>query len=206
MTRSSSHHADTVRKVAGQALSDAVEITILTELIKKQNSDGINDELNKAEAGRAAGVLRNALIARLVTIVARAYAPAKQGDLHVRVAKDLLKDNVTRQIFTSIDGGKERVSDFEIRWNNCNGDHRRPRVNEFRDKYTAHLGEPTKIEPPTYKELLEFAAATAELMESLAFVTLAAVNPVKGDPDVTECADKFWQPWKAATSEPAAVS
>lgn len=154
MTKPSPHHADTVRNVANQALSDAVEITILIDLIKKQNSDGINDELKKAGAGRAAGVVRNALIAQLVTIVARAYAPAKQGDLHVRVAKELLKDNVARQILTSIEGGKERVSDFESRWDKCCGDHRRQRVKEFRDKYTAHLGEPTEIETAKQKAAL----------------------------------------------------
>ena len=204
MTNSESHHAETMREVADWALSDAVEITILIELIKNKNSDGINDELNKAGAGRAAGVLWNAMMARLVTIVARAYAPAKQGDLHVRVAKDFLKDNVTRQIFTSTAGGKERVSDFEKRWDKCCGDHRRPLVKEFRDKYTAHLGEPTEIEAVTSKDLFEFAAATAELMESLAFVTRAAVSPIKSDPDVTECVDKFWQPWKVAGTGPAA--
>lgn len=197
MTNSTSHHAETVRKIGDLALSDAVEITVLIELIRKQNADRINNELNKAGAGRAAIVLRNSMIARLVTIVARAYAPAKHGDLHVRIAKDLLKDNVTRQIFTSTAGGKERVSDFETRWPKCCGDHRRPRVKEFRDKYTAHLGEPTEIETATYNDLFRFAAATAELMESLALVTRAAVNPVASDADVMECADKFWQPWKA---------
>jgi hypothetical protein len=72
MAQAPIHHADIVRKVADQALSDAVEITVLIELIEKQNSNGINDKLNKAGAGRAAMVLRNAMIARLVTIVARA--------------------------------------------------------------------------------------------------------------------------------------
>jgi hypothetical protein len=44
--------------------------------------------------------------------------------------------------------------------------------------------------------LFDFGAATADLMESLALVTGAAVSPIKSDPDVTACAEKFWQPWK----------
>ena len=195
MTTSSSHHADTVRKVGALALSDAVEITILIDLIKKQNANGINTALTKAGAGRAGAVLQNSMLARLVTIVARAYAPAKNGDSHVRVAKEQLKHHVTRQIFTTPAGGKERVDDFEARWSKCSGDHRRDKVKEFRDKYTAHLGEPTEIDEPTYKELFGFATATAELMESLALATRAAARPIASDPDVAMSAANFWKPW-----------
>lgn len=196
MAQAPIHQADIVRKVGSLALSDAVEITILIDLIKKQNADGINAALNKAGAGRAGAVLHNSMIARLVTIVARAYAPRKEGDSHVRVAKDLLKHNVTRQIFTTAAGGKGRIDDFEARWSKCCGDHRREKVKVFRDKYTAHLGEPTEIDEPTYKELFGFAAATAELMESLAFATRAAVQPIASDPDVAASPGNFWKAWK----------
>jgi hypothetical protein len=46
--------AETVRKVAEQALADAVEITLLIALIQGQNTGGVNDQLSKAGAGRAA--------------------------------------------------------------------------------------------------------------------------------------------------------
>lgn len=196
MSANPAHHAEEVRKIANLALGDAVEITSLIELIQRQNADGINEKLNKAGAGRAAMVLRNAMIARLVTLVARAYAPARKGDLHVRVAIDLFKDNTTRQIFTSVTGGKQKVAELETRWARCHGDHRRPSIKDFRDKFTAHLGEPTNSDPATYKDLFDFGVATADLMESLALVTGAAVSPIKSDPDVTACAEKFWQPWK----------
>lgn len=196
MSASPAHHAEEVRKIADLALGDAVEIISLIELIQRQNAEGINNELNKAGAGRAAMVLRNAMIARLVTLVARAYAPTRKGDLHVRAAIDLFKDNTTRQIFTSVAGGKDKVAEFEKRWARCHGDHRKPAINEFRDKFTAHLGEPTNSDPATYKDLFDFGALTADLMESLALVTGAAVSPIKSDPDVTACAEKFWQPWK----------
>jgi hypothetical protein len=36
------HHAENVRKVAEQAMGDAIEITVLTDLIEGQNTNGIN--------------------------------------------------------------------------------------------------------------------------------------------------------------------
>jgi hypothetical protein len=80
------HHAETVRKVAELAVGDAVEIAVLTEIMEGQNSNGVNQMLSRAGAGRAAMALRNALIARLVLLIARAYAKPKQGDLHLHVA------------------------------------------------------------------------------------------------------------------------
>lgn len=189
--------AETVRKIAELALGDALEIILLIELIKKQNEDGINEKLNAANAGQAALVFRNALIARLVTLITRAYARPRQGDLHVRVVVDLLKDNTTRQIFTSVAGGREKVADFESRWARCHGDHRRKPIEHFRDKFRVHLGEPKEIKPTVYKDLFGFGAATTELMVSLALATRVAVTPIdNADPDVKACVDAFWEPWK----------
>ena len=90
--------AETVRKIAGHALSDAEEITLLIALIEEQNKGGVNKKLNEAGAGNAGMVLRNALIARLVTLIARSYAKPKDGDLHLRVAVNLLMTKTTREV------------------------------------------------------------------------------------------------------------
>ena len=95
MAAHSRRPAETVRKVAELALGDAVEITLLIALMRGQNADGVNKQLDAAGAGRAAGVIRNALMARLVLLIARAYSEPKHGDLHLRAC--LLKDNTTRQ-------------------------------------------------------------------------------------------------------------
>jgi hypothetical protein len=183
-----------VRKVADLALSDAVEITLLTALIEKQNAGGINERLNRAGAGRATVVLRNALIARLVMLIARAYSKPKHGDLHLRVAAGLLEDNVTRQIFIS-GNGEEKLAAFDAHWAKCRGDHRLPPIKDFRDKYTAHLGEPKDIQEATYRDLFEFGAATAKAMELLALATGVAVDPMSTELELASSPEAFWAPW-----------
>lgn len=187
--------ADTVRKVAEQALSDAVEITLLIALIKGRNAGGVNERLNEAGAGSAAIVVRNALIARLVLLIARAYARPKHGDLHLRVAAELLVDNPTRQFFHGGDGA-EKLAAFDNQWAKCRGDHRLPSIKQLRDKYTAHLGEPEEIKETTYEELFEFGAATAKAMELFALATGAAVKPIETDPGLVSSPEAFWAPWK----------
>src|ERR1700694_558183 len=169
--------AETVRKIAELALGDAVEITLLIALMQGQNTAGVNKQLNEAGAGRAAIVLRNALIARLVIVIARAYSKPKHGDLHLRVAACLLKDNATRQIFGS-GNGAQKLAAFDAHWAKCRGDHRLPPIKGFRDKYTAHLGEPKAIQEATYRDLFEFGAETAKAMELLALATGVAVKPI----------------------------
>ena len=72
MAAQSTRPAETVRKVAEQALSDAVEITLLIGLMRGQNTGGVNKKLDEAGAGRAAGAIKHALTARLVLLIARA--------------------------------------------------------------------------------------------------------------------------------------
>jgi AbiU2 len=196
MTALLSHRrpAETVRQIAELALGDAVEITLLIALIERQNAGEINGQLNKDGAGRAAVVFRNALIARLVTLIARAYAIPKHGDLHLRVAAVLLEDNATRQVFGS-GNGAEKLAAFDAHWAKCRGDHRLPAIKTFRDKYTVHLGEPKDIQEATYRDLFEFGAKTAAAMELLALATGVAVNPISTEPDLVSSPEAFWAPW-----------
>jgi hypothetical protein len=187
--------AETVRKIADLALGDAVEITLLIALIERQNAGKINEQLNKDGAGRAAIVLRNALIARLVMLIARAYSKPKHGDLHLRVAACLLEDNATRQIFGG-GNGAEKLAIFDAHWAKCRGDHRLQPIKNFRDKYTAHLGEPKDIQEATYRDLFAFGAATAKAMELLSLATGVAVNPTSTDPELVSSPAAFWAPWK----------
>jgi hypothetical protein len=186
---------ETVRKIAEQAMGDAIEITLLIRLLEGQNTGEINKELSEAGAANAAMVVRNALIVRLVILIARAYACPKHGDLHLRVGADLLKNNVTRQVFQG-GNGLAKIAAFEAQFAKCRGDHRLPSIKHFRDKYTAHLGEPKNIPEATYRDLFAFGAATAEVMELLARATGVAVTPIKTDPDLLASPDAFWAPWK----------
>ena len=186
--------SETVRKIAEQALGDAVEITLLINLIEGQNAGGVNKKLDEGGASRAAIVLRNALIARLVTLIARAYSKPKNGDLHVHVAVGLLKDNVTRQIFGSRNG-LERLATFENHWTKCHGDHRLPLVKHFRDKFTVHLGEPKDIPDATYSDLFAFGTETAKGMELLALAAGVALETIDAEPDLISSPRAFWSPW-----------
>ena len=195
--RTQSFNADTIRKIAALALGDAVEITVLVALLQQQNADGVNKQLNEAGAGRAAIVFRNALISRLIILIARAYPKSRKGDLHKREAARLLKmDNVARQIFGSGEG-KKKLAEFEGHWSKCSGDHRLPLIKHFRDKYTAHLGEPKDGEAVKYRDLFEFGNATARAMELLALATGVAVEPINTDPDIVSSAEAFWAAWRA---------
>jgi hypothetical protein len=184
-----------VLEIAKQALDDAKEITVLVGLIREQNKDGVNKRLSEAGAGNAAKAVRNALITRLVILVARAYAKPQQGDRHVQVAVNLLNAASTRQHFNE-KGDKDKVASFDTQWKKCKADERLPKIKNFRDKYTAHLGEPEDIEDATYTELFEFAAETAKAMELLALAAGISTKPVLTDPKLTTVAEIFWRPWK----------
>ena len=71
-----------------------------------------------------------------------------------------------------------------------------PPVKDFRDKYTAHLGEPKDIQEATYRDLFAFGAETAKAMELLALATSVAVEPIVLDPDVNSAASALWAPWR----------
>jgi hypothetical protein len=189
--------AETVRMIAEQALGDAVEITELIALLKGQNAGAVNKKLKEAGAARAGVVVRNALIARLVILVARAYANPKDGDMHLRVGATLLQNNTTRQIVAG-GNGTEELAAFDAHWDKCRGDHRLPSIKQFRDKYTAHLGEPKDIQETTYRDLFAFGADTAKAMELLALATGVAVTPLDTDPDLVRSPEAFWAPWKQA--------
>jgi hypothetical protein len=196
--------AETVRKIAELALSDAVEITLLIALIEGQNTGGVNKKLGEAGADRAGAVVRNALIARLVLLIARAYAKPKQGDLHLAEAAGLLKHNSIRQVFGG--DGAEKLAAFDAQFAKCRGDHRLPLIKDFRDKYTAHLGEPEVIKEATYRDLFAFGAETARAMELLSLAAGTIVRRIiDADPELVSSPEAFWAPWKDGSGDASAL-
>ena len=189
------HNAEAIRKIALQALNDALQIHALVALLRKQNSGGITGRLSKAGAATATAATQNAMIGYLVILVARAYAEPKIGDTHLRAGADMLKiDNTAREIFDS--GNKLRkIADFEEHWAKCRSDHRLQRIKNFRDKQTAHLGKLQDIPEPEYRELFEFGEATAEAMELLALATGVSTKLIKDNDDSAASAEAFWKPW-----------
>jgi len=88
------------------------------------------------------------------------------------------------------------ISLVQLRYAKCRGDHRLPPIKVFRDKYTAHLGEPKNIQEATYRDLFTFGAETAKAMEPLALATGIAIKPINTDPDSESSPEAFWAPWK----------
>ncbi len=188
-------NANKIRQIAELALQDALQIVHLIELLRAQNSRGINSRISKAGGSHAVVAFRNAMIGHLTVVVARAYANPRSGDLHCRVAADLLNsDKTSREIFSTGDGGK-LLAQFQSHWEKCVKDLRLERIKHFRDKYTAHLGEPKDIPEPEYRELFAFGIATAQALDLLALTTKAAVRSATGNNEALFSAEAFWKPW-----------
>jgi hypothetical protein len=72
-------NADKIRKIAELALQDALQIVHLIELLRAQNSRGINARVSKAGGSQAVVALRNAMIGYLTLLVAREGIPLAES-------------------------------------------------------------------------------------------------------------------------------
>src|ERR1700719_617813 len=97
-----------------------------------------------------------------------------------------------RARFFGAGDGAKKLADFDAHWAKCRSDQRLPPVKHFRDKYTAHLGEPQDIPEGTYRDLFDFGAETAKAMELLALAAGVAVKSVSSDPGVASTSVEFW--------------
>jgi hypothetical protein len=185
-----------VYEISDNGFVDGIEIRQIIEVLRVQNSEGINDALSKADAAAAAMMVRNGLISRLVLLVSRIYAPARKDDMHVGRAIELLKDTAVKaEIETRGPGGS--LNDALETWHKLKGDNRLSKVKQFRDKYTAHLGKPNpQIPLPEFQELFSFASDTTVLLDQLARATGARTEGLDTwDYQSRASAEAFWAPW-----------
>jgi hypothetical protein len=185
-----------VYTISDTGFMDGIEIRQIIELLNVQNNGSINDAISKTDATTAATILRNSLITRLVLLVSRIYAPVREHDLHVGRAFELLKEAAVKaEIETRGPHGslKEAVN----AWRKLKADPRLPKVKQFRDKYTAHLGKPnSQIPLPEFQELFSFARETTVLLDHLARATGARTERLDTwDFQLRESAEAFWAPW-----------
>ena len=189
--------AETIRNVGEHAATDAIEIMMLLALLRGKQNGTVPAKLKEAGAGEASKAIENGLIARLVTLTARAYAEPRYGDMHIAVAAKLLIGERERNIISTGDGAP-KLAAFEAQWAKCCGDHRRKLVEEFRDKYTAHLGEPKEVKAATYTDVYGFAAETARSMDNLALATEAtAKSMIDDNPAIASASAAFWKRWES---------
>lgn len=188
-----------VDEIAKDAFGDALEILQIIELMKRQNTSGINKALSAKGAAGPATAIRNSFIARITTLVARCYSKVtREDDRHLRRAFECLEDPLVRSAIETR-SSKQAVAEVEQLWKKLDASDAIERVNQFRHKLTAHWAKPNPdIAIPTYAEFFEFADATTRVIEKLA-------HAVGGKGDTFDqfrkkhaaSAETFWKPWEA---------
>jgi hypothetical protein len=184
-------------EIAHQGFLDALEIIALIEVMERQNQGRVVGKLSDAGAASAGIVIRNALITRITILVARPFAPLRKGDLHLRRAFDeLLKVPDVRQ---HIDrgGANSDLIEAERLWKDALADHERAKIEHFRHKHTAHLGEPKHgVANPEYEQFFSFARKIARVMEKLAHAVGGTSETLDEHyNDFIQAAQVFWKPW-----------
>jgi hypothetical protein len=182
-----------VREIAAAAFTDAIEILGIIEVLEAGTQKPISQNLNEANAGRAAAHVQRSLFTRLHFLVARAYGKTRQGDRHARMAFELLKDEgVAKEM------GEGDLKDAQQLWGRLCGDHRLEAFIHFRDKYLAHLGEPRPdLKLPTYGEVFALARETTRALEKLAHASgVVGLSLDSQIPAHKDSAERFWAPWR----------
>jgi hypothetical protein len=162
--------------------------------LRDQNSGGINANLNAAGAGGAGGVLRNALVARLTMLVSRCFTKPRDGDRHLHQAINMLGEGETAAAFQPHDDDlSAAITTFE----QLKADHRQEKIKNFRDEFTAHLGDPLDRPMPNYTELFEFAALTVGCIQRLAQTLRLIEGTVAEMAKAEDLSTAFWEPWSS---------
>jgi len=110
---------DTVRAIARNCFTDAVEALSIIEVLEAANGNGVSKSLNEAKAGRAAAHIQRALFSRMHIIVSRHFLPARKDDLTAMRAFELLADATTR---TEATKDTPSMATAEAEWKACNAD------------------------------------------------------------------------------------
>jgi hypothetical protein len=146
--------ADTLREIVEQSLGHGIELLSHVELMEAQNSGGVNERLAQVGLQNPAIAIRNAMMTRIVLMVAREFSEPRETDRNLHRAFDLLSDPTVRQI---VGKNFNAMAAAEAHFKRCKGDNRLNEIRHFRDKYTAHIGDPKETPLPKYKDLFSFA-------------------------------------------------
>jgi hypothetical protein len=183
---------DLVREIASHAFHDAIDIMQVIETLEASNDPAVVSAINAARVGNVAECISRALWSRLVGVVARAYAPSRDGDLHAQRAFDLLKNQDVRAELEKI-GDPAALSDAITQWRGCRDDNRRKSIETFRHKRVAHWGTP-KGPAPVVNDIFAISRMTANAMTALAngagVVKLSLNSQLM---NYRGAADRFWR-------------
>jgi hypothetical protein len=186
-----------IKKITTDSFLTAMEILQIVDVLERLNLVPIVENLDRSGAARAAIVVRNSLIARLVTIASGVFSPVREGDRHLKLAVKLLGDVEARRAIEHV--GSSAGLDLALhKWEALEADPRLLILKHFRNKFTAHTAVPIADIPlPQYDEMFAFSREVAALMESFADATgvlpetLSATEPLR-----IQSARIFWRPWE----------
>jgi hypothetical protein len=132
------------------------------------------------------------MMSRLVLLVALEFSKPLETDKNLHRAVNLLNVPMVRQIFSK---NAEALTEAVAHFKKCKGDHRLQKIRHFRDKFTAHIGEPEEIPLPAYKELFSFAREAVRCIDLIAGATGLADQKIEDSINAKKQAVAFWAPW-----------
>lgn len=183
--------AQLVRDIAADAFRDAIDILSIIETLEAGNTSAAVAAVNTAGTAAVAQCVYRALWSRLIVLVSRAYANARQGDLHTQYAFDLLKDPAVRNEVERT-GNARALAQAIAHWSKCRGDNRLTPIRTFRHKQIAHWGQ-TTTQGPIINDIFAMSRETATAIELLAqgtgVVSLTLDSQLMG---YKHKADRFW--------------
>src|SRR5262245_26616854 len=92
--------AERILRVARAAWFEAIDLCSCIEMLEASNEPNVIASINNAKAGDVVDLIRKALLGRLVLGVTGALASYRvPGDFHLRVAMDLIREEIPRQVF-----------------------------------------------------------------------------------------------------------
>jgi hypothetical protein len=182
-------NAELLSEIVRQSLGHGVELLSHIELMEAQNTGGVNERLAKAGLQNPAIAIRNAMMTRIVLMVAREFSEPRFTDRNLHRAVHLLSDPTVR-IFN-----QNAKAKTEAHFKKCKGDNRLNEIRHFRDKYTAHIGEPKETPLPKYTDLFSFAKETVTCIDLIAVATGVANVKIADNIDAKQEAAAFWKPW-----------
>jgi AbiU2 len=186
---------DSIEAIAREAFQTGMEILQLVELMERQNTGRINGNISDSGAGRAGITVRNAMITRLVILVAGAFAPTRAGDRHLKKGFEDMADPNLRSLLKM---DTQAFSRAEALWNKLKTDPRHDVIKHFRDKSTAHLADQKPgVPPPQYGQMFDFAKEVATTMEQFAIGVGVTTEVLNDTADWRiDSSQKFWEPWE----------
>jgi hypothetical protein len=186
-------NADLLREIVEQSIGHGIELLSHVELMEAQNSGGVNERLAQAGLENAAIAIRNAMMTRIVLMVAREFSAPRDTDRNLHRAVDLLSDATIQEIFAK---NVKAMAEAQAQFMRCKGDNRLNEIRHFRDKYTAHIGEPKETPLPKYKDLFSIAKKTVTCIDLVAEATGIAATKIADSNDAKDQAESFWKPWR----------